>query len=97
MKFVGNSSGEPAVSYSFNGNFFYLYFKKHICPRCKTKLKIKFVTDVPHNALNSSKWVGRTYYANGVERMKPCFYCKKCDKAYSVEDIKEKEKDTENG
>lgn len=92
MKYVYNSSGKPAVSYSFNGNFCYLYFKKHLCPKCNSKLKVEFVTDIPHNALNSSKWSRTTYYENGVERMKPCFCCKKCQKSFSVEDIKEIEK-----
>lgn len=97
MKYIGNSGGKIAVSYSFNGNFFYIYFKKHICRKCSNKLKVKFITDIPHNSLNSSNWAGTTYYADGVEKMKPCFYCKKCDKTFSIEEIKKREKNTENG
>ena len=93
MKYVGNSNGKPAVSYSFNGNFFYLYFKKHLCPVCNSRLKVEFVTKTPHNGVNSSKWGGATYYENGVTGMEPCFYCEKCKKAFSVEKIK----NTENG
>ena len=37
MKFVGigNSSGEPAVSYSFNGNFFTFILKSIFVPGVK--------------------------------------------------------------
>mgnify|MGYP006362367499 CR=1 FL=1 len=91
MKIVWNSGVEPVQKYSYNGDFCYIHFKKHFCPVCKSKLKVKFVVDLPHNALGSSKWSGRNYYANGVERNTPRFYCKKCDRIYRIAYIKERE------
>lgn len=88
-----------AVKYIFNASPFYVYYvyiKKHLCPKCKTNLKIKYKSEIVNsNSFKAKEYdfsVGDTFMVGDVEFRTKCFYCPKCNMYISFEDMKKFEK-----
>lgn len=85
-----------SVKYIFNASPLYVYLKKHFCPNCKTKLQIKYTSEIVNS--NSSKAkeydfsVGDTFLVGDVEFRTKCFYCPECHRFISFQDMKKFEK-----
>jgi uncharacterized protein YbaR (Trm112 family) len=87
---------KKAIKYIFNASPIYVYLKKHFCPVCKTKLQIKYTSEIVNS--NSSKAkeydfsVGDTFMVGDVEFRTKCFYCSECNRFISFQDMKKFEK-----
>ena len=70
--------------------------KKHFCPKCiLQKLKISYTTVevIRPNKTNINEFKLGKYYFIGEKTIKePCFYCEKCRSKFSVDEIKNSEK-----
>ncbi len=82
-KFIGDS-------------LFYTYFKKHYCPHCQKKLKIKKVSKVVNSKSPEAEEydfsLGDTFLVGNVEFYYHTFYCPTCNTQYSVKQMKKLEK-----
>lgn len=85
-----------AVKYIFNASPLYVYLKKHFCPICKTKLKIKYTSEIVNsNSLRAKDFdfsLGDTFLVGDVEFRTKCFYCPECNKYISFQKMKKIEK-----
>lgn len=85
-----------AVKYIFNASPFYVYIKKHLCPKCKTKLQIKYKSEIVNsNSFKAKEYdfsLGDTFMVGDVEFRTKCFYCPECNMYISFEDMKKFEK-----
>lgn len=87
---------KKAVKYICNTRPFYIYLKKHYCPYCKAKLKIKHKREIVNsNSDNAREYdfsIGDTFLTGDVEFRTKCFYCPECKLYLSFDDIKKAEK-----
>lgn len=82
-KFIGDS-------------WFYTNFKKHYCPICNEKLVVKKISRVVNSksleAKNCDFSLGDSFLVGDVEFFYNVFCCPKCNKQYSVQEMKRIEK-----
>lgn len=74
----------------------FMYIKKHLCPKCKTKLQIKYKSEIVNsNSFKAKEYdfsLGDTFMVGDVEFKTKCFYCPECNMYISFEDMKKFEK-----
>ena len=77
-------------------SLFYTYFKKHYCPFCKDKLEIQKVSKIVNSKSPEAKdydfSLGDTFLIGDVEFYYNVFYCSKCNKQYSIQEMTKHEK-----
>lgn len=77
-------------------NPFYVNFKKHFCPKCKEKLKKvkvpKIVNSSSKEAENFDFHTFDSYMIGNVKFIWTEFKCVSCDKNYTIEEMKNIEK-----
>lgn len=82
-KFIGDS-------------WFYTNLKKHYCPTCNEKLEVikvsKVVNSKSQEAKNYDFSLGDTFLVGDVEFFYNVFCCSKCNKQYSIQEMKRMEK-----
>lgn len=82
-KFIGDS-------------WFYTSLKKHCCPTCNEKLEVikvsKVVNSKSQEAKNYDFSLGDTYLVGDVEFFYNAFCCPKCNRQYSIQEMKRIEK-----
>lgn len=70
--------------------------KKHYCPYCNERLeKTKAETVVNSNSEEAKNYDfsnGDGFYTGNVKFIKTAFRCNKCDKTYSIKELKNSEK-----
>ncbi len=80
----------------FNNDVFYTVFKKHYCPQCGLKMmrmkNSKIVNSKSPEAKNYDFSLGDSYMVGDVEFIWKEFYCPKCEKHISVEEMRKIEK-----
>lgn len=85
-----------AIKYLYDANPFYVYFKKHFCPKCNGRLKTiykkKVINSSSFEAKNYDFQVGDTKYTGDVEFRIKLFYCPICGLEISFRDMKEIER-----
>lgn len=84
------------VQYDFEDSLFFLFIKKHYCPKCSTKLKVKF--DVRKITLNNQTSISKEFKVGKYEFIgdklikRPYFYCDNCSLIYKTKQIRSIEK-----
>ena len=85
-----------------HANPFYVYFKKHYCPDCKTLLKIDYDRKIVNihtpkaKNYNFAIGVGDSYYKGNVEFRTGFFQCPKCNFKVNFDEMKKIEKSLKN-
>lgn len=86
---------KSGIKYSLE-NPFYIYFKKHYCPSCKEKLRVRYKSEIIDSRSPQAKKydfsLGDTFLSGEVEFKTPYFYCSACGVDISVYNMKEYEK-----
>ncbi len=76
---------------------FFVFFKKHYCPCCGSKLSVKQISRVVHSRSEESKDFdfssGDTYMIGNVKFTWDVFYCESCNIEYTVQEMKRLEAD----
>lgn len=77
-------------------SWLYTYFKKHYCPICNEKLEVKKISRVVNSKSSEAKnydfSLGDSFLVGDVEFIFYVFSCPKCNKQYSVQEMKRNEK-----
>lgn len=85
-----------AIKYICNANPFYVYCKKHFCPNCGGKVKLRYNSEIINSKSPEAKdydfSAGDTFFIGDVEFRTRCFYCPKCSIDISFEQMKAFEK-----
>ena len=85
------------VKYIIKCSPFYLYLKRHSCPKCGhrviVKYKSKLVDSKSEEAAGYDFSISDTSLVGTVEFRTVMFYCKNCDTFTSVSDMKKAEKE----
>lgn len=87
-----------AVKYIYNVNPFYVYFKKHYCPKCKILLKRDYDSNIVNSLSSEAKdydfaiGAGDSYYKGDVEFRTSFFRCPKCNLKIPFDEMKKVEK-----
>ena len=85
----------PGKKY-FNNDVIYTIFKKHYCPKCKTKLTriktSKIVNSKSPEAKNFDFSLGDGFMVGDVEFIWKEFYCPICGKRITIDEMKRIEK-----
>lgn len=92
---------KKAVKYIYDANPFYVHCKKHICPECGGKVKLRYVSKIVNSKSPEAKdydfSVGDTFFVGDVEFRTRYFYCPNCmldisfQKMRKFEEVKRKE------
>lgn len=81
------------VQYDFEDSIFYLFIRKHYCPNCRNKLKVKYRSNVINSdekSIMSSEFKMGKYYFSGDKIIKtPIFHCEKCSSDFLISEIKQ--------
>ncbi len=96
LKKTEGTRSTDSVSVSWDENPFYVYFKKHYCPLCGTKLKTSYYSVI----VNSDSPEAKNYdfssddgeLTGDVEFRTMCFKCPKCEIKISFDEMKRLEK-----
>lgn len=87
---------ESSMKYSWNASLFYVYFKRHHCPLCGTKLKTSYYSVIVNSDSPEAKKydfsVGDSYVTGDLEFRTMCFKCPKCEIKISFDEMKRLEK-----
>ena len=84
------------IKYIYDANPLYVHFKKHYCPNCKSKLEIKYHSEIVNS--NESKAVNYDFsipdkrLKDDVEFRTSFFHCQNHNFDISFEDMKKLEK-----
>ena len=85
-----------AVKYMYDFNPIYAHFKKHYCPKCGERLKLKYISNVVNSnsaeAKNYDFSFGDTFLVGNVEFRARYFYCPKCGLSISFKEMEKHEK-----
>ena len=75
-------------------NPFYVFLKRHYCPRCQHKLTTSYTnTVIPRKEADPSKFnFGDVTYTGDLEIRRLFFWCPDCDFKISLEDMRKHEK-----
>ncbi len=88
---------KKAVKYIYDANPFYVYWKKHICPKCGGKVELRYVSKIVNSKSPEAKdydfSVGDTFFVGDVEFRTRYFYCPNCLLDISFQEMKKFEKD----
>lgn len=71
-----------ATKYIYPASFFYVHFKKHFCPKCRSKVELgfdkKIVSSKSPEAKNYDFYDGADFLIGNVKFITRCFYCPNC-------------------
>lgn len=85
-----------AIKYIYGANPFYVHWKKHLCPKCGKKLKLRYVSKIVNSKSPEAKdydfSVADTFFVGDVEFRIRCFYCSDCDFDISFKEMRNYEK-----
>lgn len=88
---------KKAIKYIYNANPLYVHWKKHFCPRCKTKVELGFLSTIVNSKSPEARKydfsMGDTYYVGDVEFRVRCFYCTQCQINISFQEMKKYERE----
>jgi phage FluMu protein Com len=74
---------------------FYSYLKKHFCPKCKTQLKVKFVSKIVHSESAEAKYYNfqnvDNYMFGNVKFIWNEFKCPTCNMQINAYEMKQYE------
>ncbi len=89
-----------AVKYICNASPFYVHCKKHVCPKCGSKVELRYISESVNSKSPEAKGydfsVGDTFLVGDVEFRTRCFYCPKCMINISFQEMQRFEKDGQN-
>lgn len=89
-----------AVKYVYDASPFYLYLKKHFCPKCGNKLELRDVSKIVNSKSPEAKDYdfsnGDTFFTGDVGFITKCFHCLNCKVDISVKDMKKYEKESDS-
>jgi hypothetical protein len=87
---------KKAVKYIYDANPVYVHFKKHLCPKCKKKVTLRYNSKVVNSkspeAKNYDYSLGDTFLVGDVEFRTMYFYCEHCHLDISIKEMKIHEK-----
>ena len=70
---------KKAIKYIYDANPIYVHLKKHYCPQCGERLKLRYVSKIVNSksaeAKNYDFSVGDTFFVGDVEFRTRYFYC----------------------
>lgn len=88
---------KQAIKYIYNANPFNVHCKKHICPKCDSKVELRYVSKIVNSKSPEAKdydfSVGDTFFVDDVEFRTRYFYCPQCLLNISFQEMKKFEKD----
>lgn len=88
---------KKAIKYTYDANPFYVHWKKHVCPKCGSKVELRYISESVNSKSPEAKGydfsVGDTFLVGDVEFRTRCFYCPKCMINISFQEMKRFEKD----
>ena len=79
------------IQTSYSENLFFVFFKKHFCPHCGERLERSYIWEVlPEKSMAAKRYraVGDTTYSGDVQLRTGCFYCNKCKKKISYQEVR---------
>ena len=86
-----------AVKYSWDAGPFYIYCKKHFCPKCGKRTGLHYITTVVNSNSGEAKdydfSICDQYYKGNVKFKKLVFYCEDCNLDIPFHEMKEYEKE----
>ena len=92
----GGNDMKAAVKYIFEANPLWVYLKKHYCPVCGEKLEVRFsskmICATSPEAKHYDLSLGDSFLVGDVEFKEKCFFCSKCAKNITFNEIKKSEK-----
>ena len=87
---------KKAIKYIYDANPFYVHLKKHVCPKCGSKVELRYVSKIVNSKSPEAKdydfSVGDTFFVGDVEFRTRYFYCPKCLLDISFQEMKKFEK-----
>lgn len=85
-----------AVKYIYDANPFYVRWKKHFCPKCKTRLILLHTSKIINSNSEEAKEydfsVGDTFFVGDVEFRTGYFHCSGCQLDISFQEMKKYER-----
>ena len=77
------------TSYKINFNPFYVFLKKHLCPKCGNKMTVSYSNKViPRNEVNPKDLVIGDVSFSGDQEIRELFFrCLKCNSRISINDM----------
>lgn len=88
---------KKAIKYIYEANPFYVHWKKHFCPKCGSKVELRYTSKIANSTSPQAKdydfSVGDTFFVGDVEFRTRYFYCPKCLLNISFQEMKKFEKD----
>ena len=85
-----------AIIYSYNASLFYVYCKKHFCPKCGSKVMLgyerKIVNSNSPEAINYDFSCVDTNRVGDVKFITRCFFCPNCQVNILFEEMKKYER-----
>lgn len=86
---------KKAIKYVCDANLFYVRYKKHFCPKCGKKLKLRYIRKIVNSkspeAKNYDFSLGDTFFVGDVEFRTLCFFCDNCQSSIPFQDMKKYE------
>lgn len=87
---------KKAIKYISDASPFYVHLKKHVCPKCGSKVELWYVSKIVNSKSPEAKdydfSVGDTFFVGDVEFRTRYFYCPKCMLDISFQKMKKIEK-----
>ena len=81
-----------AVKFIYEASPFYIYLKKHYCPRCGKRLETSSISKIVNSKSNEAQNYdfsnGDTFYFGNVEFRTICFFCKSCNRFIQIQEMK---------
>jgi uncharacterized protein with PIN domain len=78
----------------YKENIFFVFFKKHVCPQCGEQLEQSYTNEIlPAKSKEARRYrrIGDAVYFGDVELRTACFYCNKCKKNVSYQEVRANE------
>ena len=83
---------KKAIKYTYSGNPFWLYLRRHVCPNCNAVVKRHYSSKIVNsNSTEATEYdfsLGDTYLLGDVEFRTRCFYCSNCKQDISIQEMK---------
>ena len=85
------------IKYVYDANPFYVHFRRHFCPKCGKRLKLRYISKIVNSkspeAKNYDFSLGDTFLVGDVEFRTRYFFCDGCQSSISFQDMRTHEKD----
>lgn len=84
------------IKYIYDAGLFYVFCRKHFCPKCGKKLELRYDSKIVNSrspeAKNYDFTMGDVFFVGDVEFRTGYLFCNGCQSSFSFRDMKKFEK-----